>query len=183
LSAGIIEACEKTRRLPEVIDDYKTRISQLSNDLRERDAALQALALQHQRQLNEISARNRQSEVSAARQYKDTETRLKADYEKEVQTWRVKYQTAQDSGNSAATALQEQQKCVSHVLSFRYFSDLSCLGRRADALEEALNNARNEEITFKARAQKLQHKVGDCFRIIRTCASFTDRNGLALEKT
>ncbi|KAJ9106248.1 hypothetical protein QFC21_001393 [Naganishia friedmannii] len=140
LSAGIIEACEKTRRLPEVIDDYKTRIAELQSHVRERDESLKALALQHQRQLREMSARNRQDELTLTTHHKAVETKLKADYEKDVQGWRAKYQTAQDSSNSAATALQEQQK-------------------RADALEEALNNARNEEITIKARAQKLQHKL------------------------
>lgn len=62
----------------------------------------------HRRDKIESSARFRQKEVDLAEEYRTKETQLKADFDKEVQIWRTKFQTAQENGNNAATVLHDQ---------------------------------------------------------------------------
>lgn len=108
MSAAIIEACEETRKLPEVLESYKSRISSLQTKIRENDAKMSEQTREYRREKVDSAARFRQKEVDLAHGYREKEARLKADFDKEVQIWRTKFQTAQDSGNNAAAALHEQ---------------------------------------------------------------------------
>jgi Na+-translocating ferredoxin:NAD+ oxidoreductase RnfC subunit len=108
MSGAIITACEETRRLPEVIESYKLRISTLQAKIRENEARMTEQERTHRRDKLDSSARFRQKEVDLAHEFREKEARLKADFDKEVQMWRTKFQTAQDSGNNAANALHAQ---------------------------------------------------------------------------
>lgn len=108
MSAAIVEACEETRKLPEVLENYKSRVSSLQEKIRENEAKIAEQTRDHRRDKVDTAARFRQKEVDLAQDYRDKETRLKTDFDKEIQIWRTKFQTAQESGNNAANALHEQ---------------------------------------------------------------------------
>ncbi|GHJ88461.1 hypothetical protein NliqN6_4863 [Naganishia liquefaciens] len=140
MSGAIITACEETRRLPEVIESYKLRISTLQAKIRENEARMTEQERTHRRDKLDSSARFRQKEVDLAHEFREKEVRLKADFDKEVQMWRTKFQTAQDSGNNAANALHAQL-------------------RQTEALTEQLDAAKNDENLAKGRLQSLRHKL------------------------
>jgi hypothetical protein len=110
MSAAIIEACEETRKLPEVLENYKSRVSSLQEKIRENEAKIAEQTRDHRRDKVDTAARFRQMEVDLAQDYRNKEIRLKSDFDKEVQIWRTKFQTAQESGNNAAAALHEQSR-------------------------------------------------------------------------
>lgn len=118
LSAAIIEACEQTRRLPELIEEYKNRVASLKAKVRDRETEMANQVREHRRDKVDSAARFRQKEVDLAKEFEDRESKIKNDLEREVQIWRTKYQTAQESGSNAVRELHLQKAYVLGAFPF-----------------------------------------------------------------